>query len=98
MGEVRLLRVVLRLRGTKKNFQARPTFLLKIIDDPFIFATNSFSKIQSTNSDSDGFMWRSWAKMSKFVLLSLRLSGIGFRLVRDWEESSEIVYKIQNRS
>ncbi len=56
MGEVRLLRVVLRLRGTKKNFQARPTFLLKIIDDPFIFATNSFSKIQSTNSDSDGFM------------------------------------------
>ncbi len=29
----------------------------------------------------DGFMCQSWAKMSKFIPLSLRLSGIEFSLV-----------------
>ena len=32
---------------------------------------------------ADGFMWKSWAKMSKFIPLSLRLSGIEFSLVSD---------------
>ncbi len=31
----------------------------------------------------DSFMGKSWAKMSKFIPLSLRLSGIEFSLVSD---------------
>ncbi len=46
-----------------------------------IFAYNRFSKIRSINSDRDGFKYQSWAKMSKFIPLSLRLSGIEFSLV-----------------
>ena len=38
--EVLFFRVVLNLNGTKK-FQARPKFFI-VIDDPFIFAYNSF--------------------------------------------------------
>jgi hypothetical protein len=36
-GELRLFRVVLRLRGMKKKFQDRPKFffIFKIIYDPF---------------------------------------------------------------
>ncbi len=46
-----------------------------------MFANNRFSKIGTINSGRDGFMWKSWAKMSKFIPLSLRLSGIEFSLV-----------------
>ncbi len=46
-----------------------------------MFANNRFSKIRSINSGTDGFMCKSWAKMSKFIPLSLRLSGIEFSLV-----------------
>ncbi len=81
LGEVRFFHVVLRLRGTKK-FQARLNFyFLKITYEPFTFAKNSFSKIRFINSDKDCFMWRSWVKMSKFIELSLRLSGTEFSLV-----------------
>ncbi len=34
-----------------------------------------------TAAGRDGFMWKSWAKMAKFIPLSLRLSGIEFSLV-----------------
>ena len=82
-GELRLFRVVLRLRGMKKFFKIGQNFFLKIIYDPKIFANNRFSKIRTINSGRDGFMWKSWAKMSKFIPLSLRLSGIEFSLVSD---------------
>jgi hypothetical protein len=39
------------------------------------------SQRERVNSGRDGFMWKSWAKMSKFIPLSLRLSGIEFSLV-----------------
>ncbi len=48
-----------------------------------MFANNKFSKIRTINSDRDGFLWKSWAKMSKFIPLSLRLSKIEFSLVSD---------------
>ena len=47
MGDVRLFRVV---TGTKKNFQQGQNFFLQIIYDPFIFATDNFSEIQSITS------------------------------------------------
>ena len=56
-------------------------FIFLFIYDPLIFANNEFFKNQSFNSDRDGFMCQSWAKMSKFIPLSLRLSGIEFSLV-----------------
>jgi hypothetical protein len=34
--------------------------------------------MRSIKSGRDGFMCQSWAKMSKFIPLSLRLSGIEF--------------------
>jgi hypothetical protein len=40
-GEVRLFRIVIRLRGTTKKCQARQ-FFIYIIYDPFIFAKNCF--------------------------------------------------------
>jgi hypothetical protein len=68
---------------SEKNFQDRPNFFFffQIIYDPLIFADYRFSKIRSINSDRDGFMCQSWAKMSKFIPLSLRLSEIEFSLV-----------------
>ena len=84
MGELRLFRVVLGLRRMKKIFKIGPKiFSPKIIYDPDIFANNRFSKIRTIDSGRDGFMWKSWAKMSKFIPLSLRLSGIEFSLVSD---------------
>ncbi len=83
-GELRLFRVVLGLRGMKKNFKiGQKKNFFKIIYDPKIFAYNRFSKIRTINSGRDSFMWKSWAKMSKFIPLSLRLSGIDFSLVSD---------------
>jgi hypothetical protein len=35
--------------------------------DPFRFANNSFSKIQSMNRDRDGFVSQSCARYSKFI-------------------------------
>jgi len=78
--------IVPRSLKTKRNtifFQDRPNFfyLKKIICDPFIFVNNRFSKILSIYSYKEGFMSQSWAKMSNFITLSLRLSGIEFSLV-----------------
>ncbi len=53
---------------------------LFFIYDPFIWANTSFSEIRSINGARDNFMCQIWAKMSKFILLSLRLSGIEFSL------------------
>jgi hypothetical protein len=73
----------LKTKRNEKIVQARRNFFsfLKIINDPFLFTKNSFSKIQSINCDRDDCMSRSWAKMSKFIPLSLRPSGIEFDLV-----------------
>jgi hypothetical protein len=71
-----------RTTRNEKKFQDRPKiFFFKIIYDPEIFANNRLSKIPSINSGRDGFMCKSWAKMSKFIPLSLRLSGIEYSLV-----------------
>jgi hypothetical protein len=80
--EVRFFRVVLGLRGMKKIFElGQKIFLIFFIYEPFIYAYTSFSEIRSINGARDGFMCQAWAKMSKFILLSLRLSGIEFSLV-----------------
>jgi hypothetical protein len=60
-----------------------PIIFSLIINDPLIFAKNSFSKIKYINRDRDDFMCPFWVKMSKFIPLSLRLSGIKFCLVSD---------------
>ncbi len=74
----------LKTTRNEKNFQERPNFFFfQIIYDPLIFADNRFSKIRSINSNRNGFMCQSWAKMSKFIPLSLRLSEIEFSLVSD---------------
>jgi hypothetical protein len=72
----------LKTKQNQKKFQDRPKFLLFFkSNDHLIFANNRFSKIRSINSSRDGFMRQSWAKMSKFIPLSLRLSRIKFSLV-----------------
>ena len=83
MGGATIIPCSLKTMRNEKKFQDSPKFfyIFKIIYDPQIFAYNRFSKIRSINSDRDGFMCKSWAKMSKFIPLSLRLSGIDFSLV-----------------
>ncbi len=84
LGEVRFFHVVLRLRGMKKNFELGQTNIFSFfIYEPFLWANTSFSKIRSITCVRDGFMCWSWAKMSKFILLSLRIRGIEFSLVSD---------------
>jgi hypothetical protein len=83
LGEVRFFRVVLGLRRMKKNFSKVKIVLFFFICEPFIWANTSFSKVRSNNCARDGFKSQSWAKMSKFIPLSLRLSGIEFSLVSD---------------
>jgi hypothetical protein len=67
-----------RTTRKEKNF---PFFLFLIIYDPQIFANIRFSKIRSINSGRDDIMCKSWAKMSKFIPLGLRLCRIEFSLV-----------------
>ncbi len=68
----------------KKIFElGQKNIFLFFIYEPFIWANTSFSEIRSINGARDGFMCQSWAKMSKFIPLSLRLSGIEFSLVSD---------------
>ncbi len=84
MKEVRSFRVVLGLRRMKKIFElGQKFFYFFLICEPFIWANASFSQIRSNNCTRDGFKSQSWAKMSKFIPLSLRLSGIEFSLVSD---------------
>ncbi len=54
--------IVLRSLKTKGN---KNIFQLGRKMTPLYFAKNSYSKIWSINSDSDGFMCWSWAKMAK---------------------------------
>ena len=42
-----------------------------------------FPKFEPVTAAEMAFYWKSWAKMSKFIPLSLRLSGIEFSLVSD---------------
>ena len=58
MGGGRIIPRSLKTTGNKNVFNLGPNFFLffKIIYDPFTFAKNSFSKIQSINCDRDGFM------------------------------------------
>ncbi len=85
LEEVRFFRVVLGLCGMKKFFELgqKNIFLFFFIYEPFIWANTSFFEIRSINGARDGFMCQSWAKMSKFILLSLKLSQTWFRLVSD---------------
>ncbi len=75
--------IVLRSLKTKENKKNFKLGQKKIIYDYIIFAKNSFSKIQSINCDRNGFICWAWTKMSKFILLSLRLSRIKFKIVSD---------------
>ncbi len=82
MGGATIIPRSLKTTRNERKFQDKPkNFIFKIIYDPLIFANNGFSKIRSIKSGRDGFMWKSSAKMSKFIHLSLRLSGIEFSLV-----------------
>ncbi len=80
----------LKTMRNEKNFWAWSTkiFFVFFIYESFLWANTSFSKIRSINCVRDGFMCWSWAKLSKFILLSLRLSGIEFSLVSDYGELS----------
>ncbi len=81
---IELFHVVLRLRAMKNIFElGQKNILIFFIYEPFIWANTSFSEIRSINCARDGFMCQSWAKMSKFIPLSLWLSGIEFSLVWD---------------
>ncbi len=84
LGEVRFFRVVLGLRRMKKKFElGHKIFFYFFICEPFVWANTSFSEIRSNNCARDGFKSQFWAKMSKFIPLSLRLSRIEFSLVSD---------------
>jgi hypothetical protein len=60
--------------------------------EPFICANTSFSKIWSINCIRNGFMFLFKSKMSKFIPLSLRLSGIEFSLIWDLGEEGRGAY------
>jgi hypothetical protein len=84
MGGGKIVPHRLKTKRNKTKFQASPIFSLKKSHmAPLFLLIIVFSKIQYINGDRDGFMCRSWAKMLKFISLSLRLSGIKFCLVRD---------------
>ncbi len=63
----------------EKNFLDRPNFFLffKSYVTPKYLLIIDFPKFNPLTA-ADGIMWKSWAKMSKFIPLSLRLSGIEF--------------------
>ena len=84
-GELRLFRIVLRLPGIKKNFhfrQQKNLFLKSYITLKY-FQLIDFPKFEPLTTAEMALCRKPWAKMSKFILLSLRLSGIEFSLVSD---------------
>jgi hypothetical protein len=84
MGGATIFPRSLKTTRNDKKFQDRSKIFLffkSYIYDPLIFANNRFSKIRSIISGRDGFLCQFWAKMSKFIPPSLRLSGIEFSLV-----------------
>ncbi len=74
----------LKTTRNEKNFQDRPKkflFLKSYMTLKYLLIID-FPKFDPlTAAEMDGFMWKSWAKMSKFIPLSLRLCGIEFSLV-----------------
>jgi hypothetical protein len=82
MGGATIILRSLKTTRNEKNFQDRPNFFLffKSYMTPKYLLIIDFPKFDPL-SGRDGFMWKSWAKMSKFIPLSLRLSGIQFSLV-----------------
>jgi hypothetical protein len=84
LGEVQFFRVVLGLRGMKKLFELGPKIFFFFFNyGPSIWPYTSFLKIQSMKCSRNDFMCRFGVKMSNFIPLSLRLSGIEFILVSD---------------
>jgi hypothetical protein len=71
------------MRNEKKIWARSKNILFFFIYVPFKWANTSFYKIWSINCARDGFICWSWAKMSIYILLTLRLSGIEFSLVSD---------------
>ncbi len=75
MGGATIIPRSLKTTRNEKFFQDMPkTFLFFQSYMNLEYAKNRFSKIRSINSGRDGFMCKPWAKMSKFIPLSLRLS------------------------
>ncbi len=80
---------ILSVRRTEDFQQARQKFFIVYITyDTLIFAYNRISKIQSINSDRDGFMSQSCVRISKLIKLILRPNGINFSLFWDSAEST----------
>ena len=74
-----------RTTRNEKKFQDRPKkffFFKSYMTLKYLLITD-FPKFASINNGRDGFMCKPRAKMSKFIPLSLRLSGIEFSLVSD---------------
>jgi hypothetical protein len=70
-----------RTTRNEKNFQDRPKiFFFKSYMTLKYLVIIDFPKFEPLTAAE---MWKSWAKMSKFIPLSLRLSGIEFSLVSD---------------
>ena len=82
MGGATIISRSPRTTRNEKNFQDRPQkfFFFKSHMTPKYLLIIDFPKFDPL-SGRDGFMWKSWAKMSKNFPLSLRLSGIEFSLV-----------------
>ncbi len=73
----------LKTTRNEKKFQARLNkilFLKSYMTLKYLLIID-FPNWRSINSGRDGFMGKSWSKMSKFIPLSLRLIGIEFSLV-----------------
>jgi hypothetical protein len=68
----------------KKNFElGQKNFLFFFHLCTLYMSQYWFSEIRSNNCAREGFKSQSWAKMSTFIPLSLRLRGIEFSLVSD---------------
>jgi hypothetical protein len=83
MGGATIVPRGLRTKRNKKFFKIGQFlyFLKSFVTLLYLLIMYRFSKIRSINSDMDSFICQSWAKMSKLIPLSIRLSGIEFILV-----------------
>ena len=83
LGEVRVFREVLGLRRMKKNFELgqKKFFFLSSIMDPKYDPILVFWKFNQLNAPGTTLCVDLGVKMSNFIPLSLRLSGIEFSLV-----------------
>ncbi len=84
MGGATIIPRILRLRKMKKFFELGQKNILFFFHLWTLYMSQyKFFQNLIHNCARDGFMCQSWAKMSKFNPLSLRLSGIEFSLVWD---------------